>query len=353
MRRLAMFLASTSLVMGFATAAQAAVTIDSAKIVAGKLVVAGSSTTGTKIRLDGKYGAAIDANDNFAFSLTYLPPDCIIDLQVIGETASTPAVVALCGPKGVNPRGAWSSTVDYALDDVVTNQGSSWRALAPSTGKLPTLATPEWERFVAKGDTGQAGPSGPQGVAGLQGPAGPKGDTGNTGSAGAAGPAGATGPAGPKGSTGATGPAGPQGPEGPGARPPMWLYGQFHNLIESTMPDSGQLANSPLLISPVSGYAVFRVTGSCFVDGVLKGRYRIKVRSLADISVPADNSMDALFSIPIVIGSSAVHQQLPFTATWVSAVTANSPFLASVQYEKDDDASARADCDYNIFVEVF
>ncbi len=342
---------SVSLAMGLCSAAHAAVTVDSAKIVGGKLVVTGSSTTGAKIKLDGKFGAAIDdANDKFSFSLTYLPPDCIVDLQVVGETATTTAVIAFCGPKGVNPRGEWTATAAYAVDDVVTNQGSSWRALAPTTGKLPTLATPEWERFVARGDTGQAGPAGPQGAAGVQGPAGPKGDTGSTG---AAGPAGATGPAGPKGSTGATGPVGPQGPEGPGARPPMWLYGQYHSALDSTMADSGQVANSPLLYSPVSGYAVFRVTGSCFVHGVLKGTYRIKVRSLTDINIPADDSMDARFSIPIVIGADSAFQQVPFTATWISAVTANSPFLASVQYEKDDDGSASADCAYNIFVEVF
>ena len=350
LNKLISYYSASVLFLGLSASAMASVTVDSAKIVGGKLVVTGSSTSGTKIKLDGKFGTPIGADDKFSFSITYLPPDCIVDLQVVGETATTTAVIAFCGPKGVNPRGEWSATAAYAVDDVVTNQGSSWRALAPTTGKLPTLATPEWERFVAKGDTGQAGPAGPQGAAGAQGPAGPKGDTGSTG---AAGPAGATGPAGPKGSTGATGPAGPQGPEGPGARPPMWLYGQFHSALDSTMADSGQLANSPLLYSPVSGYAVFRVTGSCFVHGVLKGTYRIKVRSLTDINVPADDSMDARFSIPIVIGADSAFQQVPFTATWISAVTANSPFLASVQYEKDDDGSASADCDYNIFVEVF
>ncbi len=267
---------SVSLAMGLCSAAHAAVTVDSAKIVGGKLVVTGSSTTGAKIKLDGKFGAAIDANDKFSFSLTYLPPDCVVDLQVVGETTTTPAVVALCGPKGVNPRGEWTATAAYAVDDVVTNQGSSWRALAPTTGKLPTLATPEWERFVARGETGQVGPQGSvgpkgdKGDSGELGPVGPIGPKGSTGAMGPSGPQGTQGPVGPQGPqglqgvAGATGPqgaAGPQGPVGPVGGNKLYRWKFSGITISNTNPT--QLVSTKFFLAPINGYALTRARGYC------------------------------------------------------------------------------------------
>jgi hypothetical protein len=60
------------------------------------------------------------------------------------------------GPKGLNWRGAWDATVDYVLDDAVSFDGSSWRALRASTG-LPPVEGDDWALVARKGDDGEDG----------------------------------------------------------------------------------------------------------------------------------------------------------------------------------------------------
>ncbi|WP_304610562.1 hypothetical protein [Oryzibacter oryziterrae] len=236
-----------------AAPAFAGVTITKSEIAAGKLVVEGTSSSGTTIKLDGRFTANIDGSTHkFRFSEIYLPVSCIVKLT-LGNTANTAAraVVANCGPRGLNPRGSWSSTNTYVENDVVTQAGATWRAKATDAvnkNKTPTSSGDFWEKLAAKGNTGATGPAGPKGDkgnTGATGPAGPKGDTGATGPIGpqglpgtdgtpgtpgeqgprgATGATGLTGPAGPRGETGATGPrgatgsqgaTGPRGPAGP------------------------------------------------------------------------------------------------------------------------------------------
>jgi hypothetical protein len=69
----------------------------------------------------------------------------------------------------LNARSAWNSqTTDYALNDVVTDAGSTWRCkiAACAAGNEPATNPSQWELLAAKGDTGPAGPIGPQGPAG-------------------------------------------------------------------------------------------------------------------------------------------------------------------------------------------
>lgn len=171
-----------------------------------------------------------------------------------GDTGST-------GPQGAkgNPglawKGNWHSGTQYATDDVVGYQGSSYVATSvPGIGVSPPSSP--WSLVVAKGDTGEAGPTGPEGGTGPTGPQGEKGTDGTgvniigeradeqslpgSGSPGDAylvqgdlyvwdddasdwvnvgtiqGPQGPTGPTGPTGEEGVTGPTGPQGDTGPG-----------------------------------------------------------------------------------------------------------------------------------------
>ncbi len=77
--------------------------------------------------------------------------------------------------------------------EVLTFNGTSWTAAAPTGGQGPQ---------------GPPGPQGPQGPSGATGPQGPQGTTGATGSQGPAGLTGATGATGATGPQGATGPAG-------------------------------------------------------------------------------------------------------------------------------------------------
>ncbi len=216
--------------------ASAAITVTTAEISAGKLVVQGTRTgTAPTIILDGSFSTGV-VGGAFSYSLTYIPADCIVDLKADGGTGGVAsAVIANCGPKGLNPQGAWSLAKTYAIDDVVTDQGSSWRALSTNKAKRPALNVALWEQFAARG------------LRGLQGIQGATGPAGSTGADGAAGPAGDTGPTG---AAGATGPAG-------------------QTLMKRAIVDSVGLTSGSTLLAqlqftpPANGTALFRAGGSC------------------------------------------------------------------------------------------
>lgn len=194
------------------TAAAADVTVANAAIQAGSLVITGTTATPSmKVRLDGQTAPAFNVTSNgakqFTFNLIYHPGDCVVVLQKVNSNntlgGAVSAVVANCGPKGLTPRGAWGSSLNYLTNDLVTTQGSSWRAKRNNVNKPPASNAADWEKFAAAGATGAAGAQGPIGETGADGETGPGGPVGP------AGPPGSTGPAGP------VGPGGPQGPQGP------------------------------------------------------------------------------------------------------------------------------------------
>jgi hypothetical protein len=160
-----------------------------------------------------------------------------------GDTGATgpQGLTGPAGPQGPNGdgfnyRGEFDANETYATYDVVVFGGSSFLAVAPTSGAPGT--DPSWTLLVAKGDTGATGATGPIGLTGPQGLQGVKGDTGATGSQGVQGPAGTNGgsvtvgaapaitcPGGGAAITdafqntqyvcdGATGPQGPQGAQG-------------------------------------------------------------------------------------------------------------------------------------------
>ncbi len=209
--------AVSALAMG-SCGALADIVVTDAKIDKGILKVTGTSSTGTQVQLDDLAPVPISGTGRkWSYNVVYHPEDCIVDLQVIGAVApDVEAVVALCGPRGVIPRGAWSATTFYIEDDLVTYGGSSWRALHLLPGNTNDGHTPGidpnwsvyWEKFATKGDTGETGLQGAAGADGADGATGPAGADGATGAQGPQGETGATG------ASGATGPAGPQGPAG-------------------------------------------------------------------------------------------------------------------------------------------
>jgi hypothetical protein len=148
-------------------------------------------------------------------------------IALIANTDSAPATSnpnwQLLAAKGINNQGSWVSSVNYQVDDAVTDGGQFWIAVAPSLDSEPSILNPNWQLVAASGAPGPAGPAGPQGVVGPTGSTGPQGQQGATGAPGA------TGPQGPTGSTGATGPQGPLGPIGAmgltGAQGPQGLQG--------------------------------------------------------------------------------------------------------------------------------
>jgi hypothetical protein len=184
--------------------ASAGIIVTDAKIAGGKLTVTGTnSKASTAVTLDGKYTAMSSATRVFTFNLVYHPDDCLVELTEAGLVTPVRAVVANCGPRGLNAKGAWSPVASYALDDLVTSLGSSWRARGANLNKPPSSNPGYWEKLAAKGDQGTTG------LTGAIGPVGPQG------SAGATGPQGSTGPAGPQGAPGSQGAVGPQGATGP------------------------------------------------------------------------------------------------------------------------------------------
>jgi collagen triple helix repeat protein len=114
---------------------------------------------------------------------------------VKGDTGAT-GPQGPVGPQGLdgdgfNYRGEFDANETYATYDVVVFSGSSFLAVAPTSGAPGT--DPSWTLLVAKGDTGATGAPGPTGPTGPQGSQGVKGDTGATGAQGVQGPAGTNG----------------------------------------------------------------------------------------------------------------------------------------------------------------
>jgi Collagen triple helix repeat (20 copies) len=97
---------------------------------------------------------------------------------------------------GLGYRGTYDSTANYAVNNMVVFQGSSYISLmAGNVGNTPGLSPVQWG-LVAQAGVGTAGAQGapgPQGPQGLTGPAGAMGAKGDTGAAGAAGAPGSPG----------------------------------------------------------------------------------------------------------------------------------------------------------------
>jgi hypothetical protein len=85
-------------------------------------------------------------------------------------------------------RGNYSSTLNYAVNDAVTYQGSSYISVAAGNhGNTPGTNPAYWSVLAAEGAAGAQGPAGVAGATGPQGAPGPQGTQGPTGAAGAVG----------------------------------------------------------------------------------------------------------------------------------------------------------------------
>jgi hypothetical protein len=62
---------------------------------------------------------------------------------------------------GFTPRGAWGSGSTYAVNDVVSYNGSSYLAIQASTNQQPDTQTAYWLVLASKGDTGSGDVTGP------------------------------------------------------------------------------------------------------------------------------------------------------------------------------------------------
>ena len=63
--------------------------------------------------------------------------------------------MANCGPAGVTARGAWAEAAAYVRNDLVTHEGSTWRARRNNAGNQPQAGA-DWEIFAAAGEVAAA-----------------------------------------------------------------------------------------------------------------------------------------------------------------------------------------------------
>lgn len=78
-------------------------------------------------------------------------------VDVRGATGATGGTGA--AGRGFNPRGAWAPSTAYAVDDIVTLNGNTYRRTVAGTSGA-TFNAANWELWAAKGDTGAAGAAG-------------------------------------------------------------------------------------------------------------------------------------------------------------------------------------------------
>ena len=147
-----------------------------------------------------------------------------------GSTAPSTALDWELFAGGLNPLGVWNSLLTYQRNDLVTNLGSTWRALRTNLNKTPSLSPSDWQQMAARGAIGPAGPQGPQGATGPAGSQGIQGLTGATGATGAQGPQGPAGPTGSQGTTGIVSTAFAFG----GVTAPQVYDGSIYNFIVPT-----------------------------------------------------------------------------------------------------------------------
>ena len=89
------------------------------------------------------------------------------------------------GSPGLVYQGAYDSSHNYNLGDVVAFSGSSYVSTFNSNhGNTPGQTPFAWNTLATQGSTGPVGAPGPQGPTGSQGPLGPTGPSGQTGQAG-------------------------------------------------------------------------------------------------------------------------------------------------------------------------
>ena len=179
LRRHAVESLALATLLASAAGAHAAVTITDAKIESARLIVTGTASSGAQVRLDGQEGTAFNARAGadgaYSFSLVYHPGDCMVTAEILvppymttGESAE--GLVANCGPAGVTARGAWAEAAAYVRNDLVTHEGSTWRARRNNFGHEPQAGA-DWEIFAAAGEVAAAdGAAGEAGAAAARTP---------------------------------------------------------------------------------------------------------------------------------------------------------------------------------------
>jgi hypothetical protein len=144
----------------------------------------------------------------------------------------------LQGPPGFVYQGTYASTTNYTMGDVVLWQGSSYTSLIASNhGNTPSLSPQQWGPLTAQGPAGPTGATGATGAAGPQGLPGSVGPPGEKGNQGDQGIAGQAGAQGLTGATGAQGLSGPMGPQGVPGPVGLTFQGVYSSVVNYALGD--------------------------------------------------------------------------------------------------------------------
>ncbi|MDQ2835035.1 MAG: DNRLRE domain-containing protein [Acidobacteriota bacterium] len=177
------------------------------------------------------------------------PPGAAGQPGPIGATGAQ----GLPGLPGLVYRGAYASTSNYALGDVVLWQGASYTSLLPANhGNTPDFSPQQWGVLSPQGNTGPQGLQGTQGISGTQGPPGSVGPPGSTGAQGPQGIAGQSGAQGIPGAAGTQGLSGPMGPAGPAGPVGMTFRGTYSSALNYALAD-GVTYNGAGYVSLLAG----------------------------------------------------------------------------------------------------
>jgi hypothetical protein len=221
------------------------------------------SVGATTTVLSGTNAMVTNAGSSSAALLNFLIPQGIQGPQgtpgipgipgPIGQTGAAGAA----GPAGTNGLGfnfrkAFDSAAAYALNDVVSYNGSSYAALtATKPGDSTPDLNPAWSLAA------QQGAAGTQGLQGVQGPKGDQGLQGIQGLQGSQGTKGDQGLPGIPGLQGPLGPAGPQGPAGPagtgsGSSSSSLLSAFLPGPLTQAYTAASFVADSPITVTRIS-----------------------------------------------------------------------------------------------------
>ena len=156
-------------------------------IITAAILIAGMASAQTQVPnifQAGQPARAAEVNENFAVLET-----------AVDQNADDIAQIAQ-----LSWMGDWQASVNYAIDDLVQFQGSTYVAVQGTSGTEDPTDGAFWSLFAA---SGAPGPQGQQGDVGPQGPQGSQGPQGLQGLQGSQGPQGLQGPEGPVGPAGA------------------------------------------------------------------------------------------------------------------------------------------------------
>ena len=169
----------------------------------------GDPGTGSGLQFEGTYSPAttyarnnvisyanaawvslVDGNYNNTPATTSTYWSILVPAPTSSGTATGTGTTTLAA-NGLAYAGVYSSTTNYATNQVVTWQSAAWVSLINANhGNTPDASPADWTLLAAQGGTGSQGPQGlqgPQGVAGTTGAQGPRGDMGVPGATGATG----------------------------------------------------------------------------------------------------------------------------------------------------------------------